>query len=481
MDLTTQPWIPIIKQNGIKELVSLMAVFQQGDNIRDLAVNPPQRIALMRLLICIVQAALDGPENEKDWQECKGKITEATSEYLKKWQDRFNLYGDKPFLQATNIEPLNNATIDKLDFDLAAGNNFVLFDHEANPLGREHSSAWCALRLLTYLCFSPGGLIGTTKWGRQTTKKTSEHAPAIEGSALHTYIRGKDLNTTTWLNLSTMEMIKSQPGMQFGRPVWENAALAAGSTAEFENHIKSYLGRLVPFSRGIVIDQNKQKITLVNGLAYPKIPQQREISATVIRRGKGQKEKDMYIAVNLTRHPWRELASVLSLQSRDVIGGALALKHLKYKDHLKIDMIDIWTGGIAANKGKIVDIGEWNFALPLQMLEDLKKYEDGVAMAQTGEFNLKMAVKEWHVDMKVAPKQISYAKAQIHYWSELDTQYQILIDTAEKRIPLNEHWYGCVRKAMGNAFNRACPHTTARQIQAYTKARQKLRLKKAEE
>ena len=477
MNLTDTPWIPIVKQNGNKEMVSLLTLFQDGQTIRDLSVNPPQRIALMRLLICITQAALDGPEDEEAWFNSKNKITESVINYLDQWHEAFELFGKKPFLQASNLKSLDNASLDKLDFDLSAGNNSALFDHEANPSGRIHSPAWCTLRLLTFQCLSPGGLIGTTRWAKQSTTKTSEHAPGIEGSMLHTFIRGKDLLATIWMNLLSKSMVDALPGMTFGKPIWEDEKISQGNPEAALSSSASYLGRLVPLSRAITLYQDKLSFTLANGLSYPKLPTQREPYATVVRRGKGKNEKDMYISVNLLRHPWRELASVLSLKRAAISGGALCLHHL---NHIKSDRVDIWTGGMAADKGKILDVAEWNFSLPVEMLNEteLLLYEKGVDLARKGEYGLREAVKSWHKNMAVDSKNISYENALTAYWAALDKRYTVLIQCIDEENPLHQKWFSVVRQAMGEAFTHACPHTTPRQIQAFARARQKLRLKK---
>jgi CRISPR system Cascade subunit CasA len=480
MNLTDTPWIPIIRDDGIWEQVSLNILFKEGETIRDLAVNPPQRIALMRFLICITQAALDGPEDEKAWFHTKKDLVQNVISYLETWAHAFDLYGERPFMQATNLDPLNNAVLDKLNFDLSAGNNSVLFDHEAMPSGRDQSPEWCALMLLTFQCFSPGGLIGTTQWGKDKTTKTSEHAPAIEGSMLHTYIRGENILITIWMNLLTKEMMTEFPGMTFGRPIWEDSNLFKGDPKAALVSIKSYLGRLVPLSRAVFLNQGKKTFTLANGLSYPKLPVQREPCATVVRRGKGKNEKDMYIAVNLARHPWRELSSVLSLSKNGVAGGAACLLHLK---HIKSDRVDIWTGGMAADKGKILDVAEWNFSLPIEMLNttELLVYEKGVALARKGEYLLREAIKAWYKEMSVDSKRISYDKALMNYWALLDEKYLILIRCIGVQKTMGQEWFPIICRAMNIAFTNSCPHSTPRQIQAFAIAGKKLRLKKPEE
>jgi CRISPR system Cascade subunit CasA len=96
MNLTTDAWIPIVWNDGKPGTVSLREAFERGDDIQDLAVRPHERIALIRLLICIAQAALDGPADYDDWKACRLKIAPAARDYLKRWHAAFELLGDGP-------------------------------------------------------------------------------------------------------------------------------------------------------------------------------------------------------------------------------------------------------------------------------------------------------------------------------------------------------------------------------------------------
>lgn len=481
MNLVTEPWIPVVRHDGSKESVSLNTIFSEGKEIRDLSVNPPQRIALMRLLICITQAALDGPEDTAAWINVRETLSRSALNYLHNCKETFALFGDSAFLQAQHLELTRNAALDKLDFGLAAGNNATLFDHEATAEGRQQTAGWTALNLLTYQCFSPGGLVGVASWNGSKTSRTSEHAPCIEGSALHTILIGANIEQTIWLNLISKKDVSKLPGMSFGKPVWESGLSNKGNSAARET-TQSYLGRLVPFSRAIKIEERSRSITLVNGLSYPKIPSQREPNATVIIRGKGQNEKETYIQVRLDRHPWRELASVLSITASSIAGGAMVLGNLQYA---AIETVDVWTGGMAADKGKILDVGEWIFSIRPQDLTEswTRIYSTGAQLAERGEYLLKDAIKEWYKAMinNLDPKQIPYASATSLYWSELDKNYEILINCAQDDISLNGAWYTTIRTAMEYSLSQSCPHKTPRQIQAFAKAKRNMRLKKIEE
>src|SRR5271166_5891727 len=86
MNLTIDPWISVVQSDGSSELLSLQGLFAQAHELHDLAVKPHERVALMRLLLCITQASLNGPEYESDWQDSLQSIQPRAREYLEKWR-----------------------------------------------------------------------------------------------------------------------------------------------------------------------------------------------------------------------------------------------------------------------------------------------------------------------------------------------------------------------------------------------------------
>lgn len=479
MNLIIDPWIPVLFENGESKKVGLEVLYREAEAIRDLNVNPPQRIALMRLLLCITQAALDGPENEEDWKSCRERIIPESLAYLATRETKFNLYGDQPFLQVGNLKPIDNAVIDKLDFGLAAGNNATLYDHEATADGRKQKAAWSALMLLTYQCFSPGGKIGQTEWaGTISLPKngTSEHAPCLESSPIHLMVRGGNLLDALRLNLLTKKQVGGLPKPEWGCPVWD----AFPKTQTDENAaktVRSYLGRLVPLSRGILMKPDESKMTLVNGLAYPKLPEGREPMLSVVMKGSGKNQHVGYVNLSLSRHVWRELGSLLSMKNSVAGSGPLSLENIG----LLVDsdeVVDFWTGGLVADKGKILDTAEWNFSVPASFLCEgaMKKYSDGVALAESGEWAVRSAVKDYAKSMKSESGGFS-RKATVQYWSTLDSTYQTLVGIASDVERDLDDWRTVLRRAMRGAFEQACPHETPRQIQAFAQARRFLKIK----
>ena len=461
MNLVNEPWIPVIGMDNVHRLASLTDIFKDGDTIADLAANPCQRIALMRLLICIAQAALDGPADEADWQACRPRLAPSALDYLQKWQHRFNLFGDHAFLQVDGLVANDNALADKLDFTLACGNNPTLFDHAATPAGRVPINVQLALSVLVYQTFSPGGLIGTTRWLDRETDKTSEHAPCVEGSMLHTFLRSRSLLGTIHMNLLTKQVVGSMPNCAWGLPTWEIEVL---SEAALSGNVSSYLGRLVPATRAISCESGSSDITLASGGRYPKFPINREPTATVILTGSGTKEHQMYVAVNLAKHPWRELASILTFSEADKSGGALALFHLR---QLSDDVFDIWTGGLAADKAKLLDMAEWSFTLPKALVDTtvLNRYRRGVEAANKGCFILRLAIKEFATLLKC--EAFWTGSAQSLFWTELDVNCMALAECAANDRPLAENWFPLIKRTMLQSYSQTCPHETPRQIQAY--------------
>lgn len=492
MNLTGDPWVPVVFATGEPQLVSLKDAFRRGEEIFDLVATPPQRIALTRLLVCIAQVALDGPNDEADWRSCRDHIAPAAVAYLEKWRERFDLFGERGFLQLPNLTPTDNATLDKLGFGLAAGNNAILFDHGASPEGRPHSEAWSAVALVTYQCFSARGRIGTSTWGAEATSGSSRDAPCLEGSMLHAIVRGDSLLATVHLNLVTKEMAERTANPAWGRPVWEQMPVGRGDPTA--KTVRTYLGRLVPVSRGIKLNRGDTKVTLVDGCEYPKLPEYREPAATVLRVG-AQKDQPRYRRVDPSRHPWRDLASVLTLSKSFSEGGPWVLTHLQGDGQ-----VDLWTGGLAAREAKLLDVAEWVFHLPLSLIRsiELNKYHQGVDLAERGGRSLRDAVVCYFEDLAIGEftskdgarfsrndprsreqRSKVISKAAAFYWRALDSSYGVLVDAAnDPTRSLASEWYGIVRAAMEGAYERACARQGARQLRAYAKGALRLRLRK---
>jgi len=509
-NLVDEPWLPVTlaenfpdaKSRGPLPRVSLHEAFEHGEKIVDLRCYPHERIALMRLLICIAQSALNGPEDENDWKKCKDRLASEAMAYLDKQKDCFNLLGNGPrFLQAAKLKPTKEdskpVSMDKLSLVLAAGSTTTLFDN-AGGQSRQLSHAELAMALVTFQVCSPGGLIGIANWnGVPTGKdKSSQHSLGARKSAVHGFLLGDSLIDTVHANLITKETfaaIATSSG-QWGYPVWEKPPANLKDVAS----CSSYLGRQVPFARAVWILEGCKDAWIANGLTYDFFPEGlREPSITVVL----QDDAPVALRARSDKALWRELHAIASYRGANQnASGPITLKNAL----LLAQERRLWTGAVLTtkdNNAKVIDCIESVFHLPMQFLEDadaalgddLRKspgpnhiYREGVKLAEDRAKNLRGAVFIYHLRLAddFSKKQNSARgkkvqnQAAMRFWTALEQRAEpvLLRDVAmnsgkywraEGNWMALSPWGREVWKAAHDAYDFACPHSTPRQLRAY--------------
>ncbi|HOW64246.1 MAG TPA: type I-E CRISPR-associated protein Cse1/CasA [Candidatus Paceibacterota bacterium] len=470
MNLTIDPWIPALRADGRRELFSLQDLFAQAHNLRDLAAKPHERIALMRLLLCITQAALDGPADEAAWETCEPLIQPRVRDYLAKWKAAFELFGDgqrflqvKPGSIADPAPVMENEGITRLNLCLASGeSNATLFDNSASD-AREFSAAQAALYLLTYQCYSP--LLGRGYKGR---------SPCADESMLHSFLLGENLLGTIHLNLLTLETITdcySPSGA--GRPVWEIKLTKKPSNTELHALTQSYLGRLVPLARAIWLDSYRT-MTLANALVYEGMEDSgfREATATVVARN----SKVVPLSIRADKAIWRELPAIcVKGRQTDGVSGPLALRN-----PIPDSGITIWSGAMIFPKknAKIEDVVESTYSIPPGMFTELGRaaYERGIAHAEEREGVLIQAVKTYAATLKIGSP--AYDRARQQFWTRVEQHLPALFALARNPdlfadIPSSD-WGIAVTDAALGAYEQSCPRQSPRQIEAYALGLRKL-------
>lgn len=495
MNLSTDAWIPTIWNDGKPGTVGLREAFERGEEIRDLAVRPHERIALMRLLICIAQAALDGPADYEDWQGCRSRIVLSAIDYLQRWRHVFELFGTRQrFLQLSNLNkaPTKSTGSDddegnftsKLDLALATGNNTTLFDN-AGGAERAFTSEKLALMLTTFQCFSPGGRIGLALWdGRETNGKgSSDHAPCLMGGTLHALLRGDNLLATLHKNLLSKLQTEQFYGQNsWGKPVWEMMPERLADDDAVRNANRTYLGRLVPLTRAIWLADDCRSLILANGLEYGTYAEDgwREPSATIVIRTVKRQPTRVVLSASIDKAAWRELHA-LTVKGAGQVGGPAVLGNISGEEDF-----DLWVGALVADKAKPLDTIESVFHVPGCMLGDDRNaqqiYEKGVRLAETTEFQVKKAVSVYHKElgdnldrpeMRNRRQQIQ-SNAAAQFWTDIEQAVPRLMEVtaAPASLGLNSEWHKTawgqsVWRAARMAYEHACPHETARQLHAY--------------
>lgn len=484
MNLTTDPWVPVIAADGSRLELSLQNLFQSSGEVRDLSVKPHEKVALLRLLLCITQAALDGPEDHEEWDACQDAIPERVREYLEKWRAGFELFGDGPrFLQVSGLKPGKEDgegnPVTKLDLMLASGNNSTLFDNAAGEM-RQISEARLALTLLAFQGFAPGGRIGVAKWnGAETAGKgSSNHAPCTPSGMLHTYVHGGSLLETLHLNLLTKQAVADSIMGDWGRPIWEDPVDRATDKRAVKNATTSYLGRLVPLSRAVRLDPGGREMVLANGLDYPLYPSFREPAATVVSR----KDGPGLLGVSLGRSVWRQLSAITvkRITSKDILSGPLALGNLT-EDRGGT----LWIAALSTDKAKIEDVVEAAYDVPAGMFRDngRKLYEEGIALADSWQNTVSKCIKAYADRLEINSP--PYECGRQYFWTAVEQHVRKLLRLAGAPESVGDlkttDWGAALQDAAHAAYEFSCPRQTPRQIEAFAVGRQNLRLPKLED
>lgn len=495
MNLTTGKWIPIVWSDGRYDKVGLLDIFQQGDQIADLAVRPHERIALMRLLICIAQAALDGPANRDDWKTCLPRIAPAATDYLNRWQRSFELFGDGPrFLQVMEIEKGTLGklpSIAKLDVRLASGDSSTLFDNNGAD-ERMFPADAIALMLLVFQNFSPGGTLSMVQWGaRKTQHAGNKSGPALDGKMVHSLrLSNASILRTIWMNLANKELAIIH-GYEWGKPIWELMPRQLPDNAATRNATETYMGRLVPLSRFIKLDADFKHLLWGAGFLYPGfsdgfLPDPFSTVYKVSDRS-GNSTRAI-LSISPEKALWRSLHAIAVLRHDDKsCGGPWALSNDADEQS------ELYAAGIAykpRQAAKLLGIYESRFRVPQEMFSDQGQrsniYCKGVEQAEAWASRLLKAIQRYRTSLNDDLEKPAFrerrntltGKAAAHYWTAIEQHVPDLLkitenpellypDGADQACWSKTPWGQAVAIQARAAYDLACPHESPRHMQAY--------------
>ncbi|MFE9679455.1 type I-E CRISPR-associated protein Cse1/CasA [Streptomyces sp. NPDC006259] len=106
-DLTSRPWIGVLRLDGTEAELSLRQVFAQAGEVRRVVGDlPTQEFALVRLLLAIAHDMLDGPKDIDRWGElwADSDCFAGVGAYLDAHRERFDLlHSVTPFFQTAGL------------------------------------------------------------------------------------------------------------------------------------------------------------------------------------------------------------------------------------------------------------------------------------------------------------------------------------------------------------------------------------------
>lgn len=465
MNLVTDPFIPVRYTNGQFQRLSLTQLFQEADRIADLSVNTQERIALIRLLVGITQAAIGLPRHEGAWGEFGNDLEEQVAQYLQKWQPQFELFGEGDrFLQRKLPASEKAYPISQIDYTAAAGNSPTTLDHRDS--GSATDAGQLALTLLVYQNFFIGGSMAS---------KVKGNGPALK--TLHTFIKANTLRETILLNCIDEDTLAPP----IGRPIWEKPSDATNAT-------KTYLGRLIPAPCKVWLAEDGSSVQIDQGFIYPEFEATPpETSSTVIVLTFKKEEERRLMRAQPNKGIWRDLHSLTVLSTSKNLGRAPQILVSHQAQFQGTQRTPIWCGEmIKAKDAKILDSVESSFELPSQLFESAGRtlYQSGVSHADFRARLLGDAVKAYGKFLYIDKPDAS--AAQRHFWHRLDQESTKLLEVVEspalldkeKFGPSSDPWSRAVHFAALEAFQATCPVISSRQIQAHATGLTKLNPRK---
>lgn len=475
-NLVDEAWIPVAGEGR----VSLMKIFTDPD-LKALGGNPVEKIAIMKLLLAIAQAA-HTPEDEEELAALGDYgLSAKAAHYLEEKRDLFWLYGDKPFLQMPEISKAEIKNIGAVKPEVATGNTTVLTEDQIEKqMGDDEK----ALLLVFLSCFALGGkktdnsIVLSKGYGGKSSSSKAGPSLGYLGY-LHNFINGKNLKETIWLNILTKKHIKDNKQFSegIGLPPWE--AMPEGEDCDIAKTLKnSLMGRLVPLCRFVILA--KEGIHYSDGIAHPTHKDGGfDPSIAVDFSGKPKA-----IWVDPEKRPWRQITSLLSFlntsgSSFDCIQLRVGLLRAKKA----IPEFRIWSGGIrvSSNAGEQFVSGNndyveseivlhsawlgdiWFTYLNTEM-ENLESIAKGVKGATIG----------YCKQQKVNGKDMA-SEASNLFWQFCERKFQKLVDacgdiSGKESIEMRRLFIDYANRA----FNSVCPRDTARQMEAWAANRPNL-------
>jgi len=527
MNVAFDSWIPVVTTSGKRDLASLCTVLAEGEQFADLAVRPHERVALMRLFLCVSHAALDGPRNYDEWCNVPKKLPDAARQYLAEWKDFFELFhATRPWLQVADLkcskkeggDSGKTSPVALLDFELATGNNSTLNDHSGQMSFRSISSERLALDLLTYQNFSSGGGAPLARWkATKTLQVGNPDAPCLSQSMAHCLLRGKNLHETIHLNLPTYERIdivyqafsSDKKGEKFeftevklGKPVWEYFPNSPQDFMAIENATRTYIGRLVPVSRWIHFIEKTDQMNCCNGFRYNTykdgFPAEPTAAVRLVTR-KDKKGPELVerrvVSVSPNRATWRELSALLTKRTADGLGGPLAMENAPYNS-----AYDFQVCAMTREQASMDIAVESVFHITPTFQDNLPIYQAEVIYAESYSRKLRWAIEDYRtaVDIDWRPRvQRTQAKEQnalkdrlaqtalLSYWTAVEKNLPLLMAHIEaigtdSAVPTREAWRKMLFSSTCDAYRVACGQETPRQLRAFAKGWQKLTAKRDE-
>ena len=482
-NLIDEPWIPVADHGR----ASLRDIFSNPE-LRSLGGNPVEKIALLKLLLAIAQAAATPPD-EHTWRAMgPDGLARKCLVYLQQWHDNFWLFGEKPFLQMPAIAAAARLSYGTLAPWVATGNTTVL---NKGQLGGFPEDAAKALLLLCQMAFPLGGkktdnsvTLTSGYSGKKNDKgkpSTGRPGPAVcHMGLLHNFLLGTSLQETLWLNLFSTEQIEAsrQFSAGLGTAPWEN--MPTGEDDDLARQLRqSLIGRLIPLARFCLLTEDG--VHYSEGIAHPDY-KEGMTDPSVAADYSAKKPRVLW--TNPDKRPWRELTALLEFFSAQDKRSMTCWQLEACTDRARdvTTNLGIWSGGlrVSSNAGEQYVSGSDDFVASEVWLQTADLGSNWLTLLKAEMSGLDtLAKRVYGCTAGFFREQLTdgtklAAQASSLFWQLCERDFQQLVnhcesteDAMEARRQLR---YGFTQYAL-QAYDHYCPNETARQMDAWASCR----------
>lgn len=484
-NLIHEKWIPVTEVG----FSSLREIFSDH-SLRSLGGSVVEKIALIKLLLAIAQAACT-PDDEESWRElgvCG--LSNQCLAYLEKVENKFWLFGQHPFLQFPAIQKAACQTYGALIFQVATGNTTVLTQSQ---IERPMADAEKALSLVTQMSFALAGkktdnsvILSPGYQGKLNAKgkaSSGRPGPALgHRGFLHSFLLGQTIIETIWLNLLTKKEIAEMAifPLGIGLPPWEK--MPEGENCSVAQNLKqSLMGRLVPLCRFCLLSENG--IHFSEGIAHSGY-REGVFDPSISVNFSGKEPRALW--VDPEKRPWRSLPALLAFVEDDIRNGfqCWQLRFAIERARNTVKQFAIHSGGlkVSSNAGEQFVSGNDDFVdsvvwLRSDVLGDVWFAELKQEMERLDKLSklLYVKVKKYFEEQNNTDAKIADKSAQA-FWQFCEYNLQKLVDACGDENS-REH-LGFLRSQfvsyVGRVYDYFCPRHTARQLDAWAKCRPQL-------
>lgn len=493
-NLITQPWIPVLREDGSFGELGLREVLIQSPRLREIAHDSPLFVAsIYPLLTTIMHRVLPGQtyrERKAEWHRIwEQKIfgdadVEAIDAYFARWADRFDLFHPRfPFYQVTGLEMKEASELRRLAME--ENNAPALFANDADPDWRSPSPALAARLLVTIQNFALGfGKSARAKIGGEEIEPPySADGPLLRG--LTVWTSGDTLFQTLMLCLVPHVLPKDDvPCWELDEPYKLRDQLVNGKRKTIPPRdicdlltLQSRLIRLLPEEQnGVVV---VPRVFFTQGRSLEKDAAGRPEFHPLKLYTAPKKEGFSVLTLSENRATWRNAHTLLSREARKQHD----LNQLGWMETLTADGVfgkgfrpNLNVVGVASEPGKAGKFLLWRhdrMPLPPAMLVDnelvgLVKSANDDARAVDEEMRRRFAlvartfisggrdggIKPDPDDVKAL---VSKFDPRRSFWARLEDHFYRLLDRlAEHRDAALEDWEKAVERTAKDCLRAAC-------------------------